>query len=160
VLAAPLLWPLFQNATTRRCPAAGVAGNDTVIDDGAYAEPFAQCATDGALSVDVETGLEVGAGAVVVCAAGVLLTEEGEKSRTEAKPELDVESVELSEIADTVEELCERACPDQVLVGPIARVQPAGLDHVALLCGMLKASASSFVCDGVTVGVVKLLPDV
>lgn len=39
VLAAPVELPLFQNATTTVWPAAGVLGNDTVIDDGAKALP-------------------------------------------------------------------------------------------------------------------------
>jgi hypothetical protein len=46
-LLAPELWPLFHNATTSRRPAAGADANFTVIEDGAYADPFDHCGTEG-----------------------------------------------------------------------------------------------------------------
>src|SRR5690348_10542237 len=115
------------------------------MDEGAYAEPFAHCATAGAVPDTLEIGLDVAAGAGV----DVLVCCEGETRTMPAKPVLDVESVALSEIADVLERFCSMPSPDHVLVGPTSRVQSDALDHVApVACGILKAIARSLACDG------------
>lgn len=151
MFAAPPLCPLFQNATTSRCPAAGVDGYFTVIDEGANAEPLLHCATEGAVdgAVDaVVAGADVAEG-VAVDDVVAPLDAEGEKRRMPAKPVLDVESFALSETPDVLERFCTMPWPDHVLVGPTSRVQPDGFVQLApLACGMFNARARSFDADG------------